>query len=168
MRAITTMVLTAALLAGCATSRSTVPVIAAPGDLSTLAGEWEGEYTGAEGSRTGFISFALAAGRDTAEGEVVMLPPGLDPALVMPERMVATAPEPRRAEVLTIRFVSIADGRIVGELGPYRDPQCGCALQTRFSGTLMDDGTIEGTFVTTGGIHHPLGSGRWKVERVKR
>jgi hypothetical protein len=168
MREMITMLLAAALLAGCATARPAVPVVASPADLSALAGEWEGEYTGAEASRTGFISFALAAGRDMAEGEVVMLPPGLDPALVMPDRMIATAPEPRMAETMAIKFVGIADGRIVGELGPYRDPECGCTLQTRFSGTLMDDGTIEGTFVTTGGIHHPLGSGRWKVAPVKR
>jgi hypothetical protein len=153
---------------GCASAPLPIPVAAAPADLTSIVGEWTGEYTSSETGRSGYIAFQLGAGRDTAFGDVVMLPPDYSSPVLLPPRTEATAPSPPAHEALMIRFVGVADGRITGALGPYRDPDCGCSLETRFNGSLVNDRTIEGTFVTSGGPNHPLSSGRWKVTRVKR
>ena len=42
-------------------------------DLANLAGEWVGEYSGSQSGRSGSIIFRLAAGRDTAYGDVLMI-----------------------------------------------------------------------------------------------
>jgi hypothetical protein len=46
------------LLAGCGASRSPVPVVGAASDISSLAGEWVGDYSSAESGRSGSISSA--------------------------------------------------------------------------------------------------------------
>ena len=59
------------LLAGCAGNPSPVPVVGTASDVRALSGEWAGEYRSPETGRTGSITFKLAAGRDTAFGDVL-------------------------------------------------------------------------------------------------
>jgi hypothetical protein len=70
-------------------------------------------------------------------------------------------------EVLSITFVAIEGGLLRGTLEPYRDPQCGCVLDTAFEGALRDN-AIQGTFVTrhleTGEINH----GTWRAVRRQK
>ena len=60
------------MLGACAPTRSVIPVIGARVELAQLVGTWSGEYNSAHGS-SGTISFVLAAGTDSARGEVIML-----------------------------------------------------------------------------------------------
>ena len=53
------------------------------------------------------------------------------------------------SELLTIAFARIQGGPVSGKLDPYRDPGCGCIVNTTFTGLLRDSSTLEGTFVTT-------------------
>ena len=48
--------------------------------LLAAVGEWVGEYSSAETGRVGSIVFTLAAGRDTAAGDVMMVPANIEPA----------------------------------------------------------------------------------------
>src|SRR5207245_5067121 len=69
-------------LAACGASRSAVPVVGAATDVSSLTGEWAGEYSSVESGRSGSITFALRSAGDTAFGDVVMVPKGFGRALV--------------------------------------------------------------------------------------
>jgi hypothetical protein len=157
--------LMAVALAACGASRSPVPLVGA--DVSALTGQWTGEYSSAESGRSGSISFTLRASRDSAFGDVVMVPAGFGRPL-SPYRGGAggaSAQQMPQTEVLTINFVRVEGGRVNGTLAPYADPQTGARLTTRFEGTLSGD-TIEGTYTT----NLPTGdtqTGRWKVERRK-
>jgi hypothetical protein len=153
---------------GCASAPAPIPLSGSRADVSVLTGEWVGEYSSRETSRGGSITFSLAVGSDTAFGDVLMVPHGFDHPLLTPDRTAASAPTTPGPEVLTIRLVRSEGGVVTGTLDPYRDPECGCTLQTTFKGSLIGDSTIEGTFVSTGGANHPLTMGRWKVTRVKR
>lgn len=158
--------LLAAALAGCAPALSRVPFFG--GGAAALAGEWEGEYAGTESGRSGSIVFRLSAAADSAWGDVVMVPrtPAVpvrpaarpDDVAVVGER----APQP-----LAIRFVRVDDERVQGALEPYRDPDCGCALTTTFTGRARGD-VIEGTFVSRGHAETPEQHGKWRVVRRRR
>lgn len=151
-------------LVGCQGVQPPVPVA---GDLMLLAGQWEGEYGGRESGRHGSIVFTLAAGADTAYGDVLMIPrawevppesrPG-DPDA--PLRPPGQAPQP-----LKIAFVRAANSTIEGQLAPYRDPECGCQLVTTFTGRLVTPDHFEGTFVS---LHFEMGKetrGWWRATR---
>src|SRR5262249_31322837 len=58
----------------CSTVPRPVPVAGTPAGLSALAGQWNGEYHANGGGRQGTVVFKLAAGADTASGEVLMFP----------------------------------------------------------------------------------------------
>jgi hypothetical protein len=150
---------------GCAALHSLIPVFGPPQDLAALVGEWHGEYGSSQTGRTGSILFELQAGRDTASGDVVMIPreSRISPARVEPQTMRSAR---ALADVLRIRFVRIEDGKVSGRLDPYRDPENGAALVTTFIGRLRDDTTIEGTF-NTQSVAHPLHVGWWKATRVR-
>jgi hypothetical protein len=154
--------------AGCRATPSPVRVVGSPGDVSALAGEWDGEYSSAETGRSGSIAFRLVAGRDTAFGDVVMVPAGA--ARPLSPAGVPGAPPPRGGEqpssgsqVLTITFVRIAQDSVSGALQPYEGPDCDCTLTTTFSGHVRGD-RIDGTFVTRG-AGGPGQTGRWTVRR---
>jgi hypothetical protein len=160
----------AALLAGCASRPTPVPVMAPSSDLSALVGEWSGEYTSPETGRSGSIAFTLQAGKDTAVGSVVMVPRALNepvtPGMGVNRPVVRTSPAQASGELLTIRFVRMEGSQVVGMLDPYRDPDCGCQLTTTFRGAFTDAGTITGTFTSTGSsIGHIPSSGSWTVKR---
>lgn len=96
--------------AACATAAPKVPVSAGPGGSDALVGLWEGSYDNAALGRGGSIVFHLDAGRDTAQGDVVMIPRGSS----IPFRRWADVPGggrptvmPPLSEPLTIRFVRV-------------------------------------------------------------
>jgi hypothetical protein len=168
MRAVAIAVLSAcAVMTGaCATTQTPVPVTGEATDLGRLAGEWGGEYEGKTSGRSGSIVFKLAAGADTAFGDVVMIPRQRRESRLPVQDPSAGLPTPRSVEVLRIAFVRALDGGLSGRLAPYRDPDCDCMLITRFEGRFRGD-AIEGTYTSTpegGGT--PQG-GTWKVSRKK-
>lgn len=159
-----------AILVGCASQQRLVPVVGAEADLAQLQGEWEGEYSSAETGRSGSIVFHLTALRDSAHGDVVMVPPrwgrGLDAGPGVPPSARETAPQP--PQVLTISFVRVAGGggQVSGALAPYTDPVCGCLLLTTFVGQLKGD-VLEGTYSSRHQQTGEIQMGRWRVTRKR-
>jgi hypothetical protein len=150
-------ILGVALATACASNPPPVPMVGASEDIANLAGDWTGEYWSVESGRSGSIFFSLTAGTDAAVGDVLMVPvdrSGHD----HPEGMHP------RSEFIPISFVSVNAGRVSGVLAPYRDPVCGCRLQTTFEGVLKAD-TIAGTFTSRHGVGGNVQQGRWRVVR---
>lgn len=157
----------AAVVFGTAGCQGVQPPVPVAGDLLLLAGQWDGEYGGRESGRHGSIIFTLAAGADTAYGDVLMipreweLPPGGKAgAPDAPGRPVGQAPE-----AIKIAFVRAANRTVAGQLAGYRDPECGCRLVTSFSGRLVGPDRFEGTFVS---VHLEMGTettGWWRAVR---
>jgi hypothetical protein len=168
-------------LSGCAAHQPPVPVVGPVKDVAALAGEWAGEYSSGETGRSGRISFVLDARGDTAYGDVIVLDARGDTAYgdvimiprgfaqqVRPWRDEApTVVQQTRAEALTISFVRVRGNEISGVLAPYRDPECGCALTTRFVGWLAGD-TISGAYFSHHERAEAEAQGRWKVIRKPR
>ncbi len=159
------LVLVSLLGAGAACRHQPSPPLTlrgSPPEIAALAGEWGGDYSGAQSGRSGTISLRITAGGDTAYGDVLMVTNGGQrPVAAHGEREhLAHA---RSAEVLRIAFVRVAEGRVTGVLEPYVAPDCQCQVTTSFSGTVQGN-VIEGTFTTRGsGILEQ--SGRWRVSR---
>ncbi len=160
-----TAIVLSALGWACASSAGPVPVVAEAGDLAQLAGEWSGYYDSPAVDRRGTIVFELEAGRDTAHGDVTMVPRGWTRPLGPVDDPAWVAREAPRPEVLQIRFVRVEAGRVTGTLQPYRDPDCGCAVYTTFEGELKDD-VIAGTFTARPSDEPPY-KGTWQVMRKK-
>ena len=160
--------LVAIMLAGCALHPAPVPVRGDSWGIADLAGEWTGEYTSPDTRRSGSIRFALQAGRDTAYGDVVMVP-GV--SLGQQPGDVAHWPKnhPVRSDprALSIRFVNVEGNRVSGTIEPYPSPDCECLLHTSFTG-LRRGGRIEGSFLTR---HEDCGmkteSGTWWAVRTR-
>ena len=133
-----------AVLVGCGGSQKAVAVQGSDLDLARVAGDWEGEYKGAESGRSGPVSFSLAVGSHTAEGQVVM----------------------NGATPLKIEFVKINKDEVKGTIAPYTDPNCSCEVSTTFLGTVGDD-YIDGTFETKLGTTGQSQTGTWSVSRKK-
>lgn len=164
-RWLTGLVILAAASA-CATITGRVPVEGP--SISELIGDWEGVYSSRETGRSGTILFRLHALADTAQGTVFMeSKPTDDPANARGVRI----PEPARSSASTplyIKFVRVRDMEVRGTLEPYRDPQCGCLLNTEFIGRI-EGNVIAGTFRSEGeGFHHLPATGEWRVQRVSR
>jgi hypothetical protein len=131
-----------------------------PSEIATLAGEWSGQYSSEETGRSGSIVFRLTAGTDSATGDVMMsaMTGGPRSGDALAPSAAFTPPQ-----VIAIRFVSIAGGRVSGRLAPYTEPTCNCQLITVFEGRL-DGSTLAGTYTSRtpdGRIQH----GRWEVTR---
>jgi hypothetical protein len=157
----------AATTAACGWRRTPVPVVSDTGSVQALVGTWSGLYSSEETGRSGSIMFELASEKDTAFGDVLMVPktrvvtniPNDHPGLP-----ITQAQNP--SEPLTIRFVRLSGGAVTGVLDPYNDPDCGCRVVTRFTGRFTDSNTIEGTYSTKGtSIGHQPSAGQWKVTR---
>ncbi|HSN88321.1 MAG TPA: hypothetical protein VL025_16290 [Thermoanaerobaculia bacterium] len=160
------LVLGLLILAACAAPAPPppVPVRGGPVDLTLLAGEWNGEYFGAETGRSGTIRLDLTAGEAIAYGEVVMYDPGHRP--LVPAGLDRQEERPS-TQALSIRFVAVDEGIVSGSLEPYHDPECGeCIVTTIFTGRVRGN-VIEGTYVTHGGQAHPTTRGSWRVERAE-
>jgi hypothetical protein len=167
MRAVAVaVVLALAPITGCATTPAPVPVVGDVAGLGALTGEWGGEYQGETSGRSGSIIFQLAAGADTAYGDVVMIPRERRDSRLPVQDPSAGLPIPRTPQVLSIAFVRAADGGLSGRLAPYRDPDCDCVLITRFAGRIRGD-VIEGTFTSTPEGDGAPQQGTWKVTRKK-
>ena len=155
-----------ALLAACAsTGAAPVPVRGETEDVLRLDGEWAGEYGSAATGRSGSIVFRLAAGADTARGDVVMIPRGAgSPLLRAPAEGSEAAGRPAATpQTLTIRLVRVEGTRVDGVLDPYLDPECSCPVYTRFEGEVRGD-RISGTFASRGAGPSPV-TGTWSVRR---
>jgi hypothetical protein len=151
-------------LAACASRPTSIPILATPMQVSALAGVWDGRYdTDEYGGRDGFIHFELTAGRDSANGYVIMMYRAPRDRVSRGGRIDA-APPMIETEQLTVKFVLAEGHEVVGELDPYTDPRCGCRLETTFRGELRGN-EIKGTFVTR---HLDSGStvrGTWAATR---
>lgn len=157
-----------ALLGGAACAGPSMPVPVS-GDIARLTGQWTGEYESRASGRVGSIVFTLEAGKDTARGDVIMIPATLGQPVEIMEAMPPGVPggETLRSRLLTIAFVQATATRVQGRLDPYRDPECGCELVTTFTGSLSGD-VLEGTYQS---FHKETGkvvSGTWRVTRQHR
>jgi len=160
------IVVMALALAGCSSAPPPVPLAGSPADIRGMAGEWGGEYQGETSGRSGSIIFQLAAGSDTAYGDVVMISHQRRPARLPEADPSAGLPIARTPEVLSIAFVRASGDSLEGRLRPYRDPDCACLLDTRFRGAIHGD-VIEGSYTS-----QPMDGGRvqygtWKVKKKK-
>jgi hypothetical protein len=112
-------------------------------DLASLAGDWEGSYTGIETGRSGPVSFSLQLGRHTADGTVLL----------------------GGATPLKVAFVAVEGGQVSGKMDTYTDPTCSCDVETEFVGTQVGD-AITGSFTTTVvGAADKQMHGEWSVTR---
>jgi len=148
-------------LAGCSSMPAPVPLVGNSSDVAQLEGEWAGEYFSTETLRSGSISFTLAAGADTAFGDVLMLPRQLHEAHTTD---AVQTHEHVRPTVLPIRVIMTSGDRLNGVLDPYDDPECRCTLMTVFEGRIQA-GTIEGSYVSTNTMTGEVTRGEWKVTR---
>jgi hypothetical protein len=153
-------------LAGCSSAPTPVPLAGSAADLRGMAGEWGGEYQGETSGRSGSIIFQLAAGADTALGDVVMISHQRRPARLPEQDPSAGLPMARTPEVLSIAFVRATGDSVEGRLRPYRDPDCECMLDTRFRGQIHGD-TIEGTYTSQPSDGGRAQAGTWKVKKKK-
>jgi hypothetical protein len=157
-------VIVALLGIGCAsTGPKHIPVTGAPGDVSALAGEWDGDYSSMMSQRSGTIYFSLRAASDTAVGQIMMIPR----ATVTPGSGAPIAAGPPSS--LTIRFVHTIGDSVTGVLDPYTDPSCACTVQTQFNGRMHGE-EITGTYETR--VPRPnqpqVVTGQWSVKRRHR
>lgn len=160
LAAVPTMIAIAILMSGCSSVKTPVPVYGGNDDINSLTGEWYGEYESREAGRHGGIYFTLETEADSAVGFVIMKPGSFEDELFDREKTLSSM----RSEMLTIRFVSIGKGHVVGRLDEYKDPNCGCMLETIFEGHLSGD-RIEGVYTSHGDVFHMSTSGEWWVER---
>ena len=156
------MLLAVAATLACASTPETVPLVGSANDVSSLVGEWSGEYDGGSSGRSGNIVFVLRSAADTARGDVMMIPRASGEQMSAEERRAPLAL--RSGQVLRIAFVRVAGGAVSGTLDPYTDPDCKCTVQTTFTGTVRGN-TIEGTFVTRGSQLPNEQTGRWRVTK---
>lgn len=147
-------------LGACGLTHRPVVVV---GEGTALVGVWEGTYESEDTGRVGDIYFALAAEGAGAEGEVVMVPRG---AVIDVSRAGDTWrwEGVARPRVLTIQFVRLEGNRVVGELDPYPDPDCGCTLRTTFRGTIDGDAAL-GTFHSSSADPGHEADGTWVAAR---
>jgi hypothetical protein len=157
------LIVASGVLAACSSAPEPVPVAGDPLDLVALAGEWSGYYNSPAVGRTGSIIFELEAGRDTAYGDVTMIPRGWTRPLGPMDDPAADARDAPAPRVLTIAFVRVEGTKVTGTMEPYKDPDCNCAVYTTFTGNLKND-VIEGRFLSRMAIGSRF-EGSWRVER---
>src|SRR5216110_34558 len=104
----------AVVAAACSSARPPVPMVGQARDVAALAGAWAGEYSSAQSGRSGSISFTLRAQGDSAFGDVVMIPTGLNRALAPWAGQSVGSQAGTRSEVLTIRFVRVVHDTVSG------------------------------------------------------
>lgn len=165
MRLLRLLVLVAALAAtACSSMPSPVPVSGSPAQIQALAGSWAGNYSSAATGRYGTIRFTLAAGSDTANGDVVMVP--RKPIHPAPQQGGGVVAQPATPSTLHIAFVHAAGDSVRGTLAPYPDPDCGCTLMTWFAGRLSGS-RIQGKYTSRNTETGALTFGEWSVKRQK-
>ncbi|MEO8453009.1 MAG: hypothetical protein ABI647_24680 [Gemmatimonadota bacterium] len=145
------------LAAACNMQSSPVPV---RGNASLLVGEWSGEYQSSATGRAGSIVFTLQAGRDTAFGDVLMIPVNYEPPA---DNRLPELDRPR-PQLLRISFVGCEATQVTGWLDPYTDPATGETIYTSFEGSLNGD-VLKGTFDSRGQASGKRYDGKWRVKR---
>jgi hypothetical protein len=158
----------AAVALACASKPTPINVTGDAGDRASLAGKWSGEYQSTSTGRSGSIVFNLSSSGDAANGDVVMIPRGYGKALAPFNQGTAAGSNVQNtntSQVLTIKLVKVSGDTVSGVLDAYRDPQCDCAVETTFIGTLNGD-TINGTFTTRGTQANAPQTGTWQVKRT--
>ena len=155
-----------ALLAACATTPSpAVPIAGTPADVSTLVGDWTGEYRSVESGRSGSIVFKLDARTDTARGDIAMV--SREAGMSQDDAVHIAMSRQAANQVLTIRFVRITGTTVSGAIDPYQSPDCSCQLVTVFRGELKGN-RMEGTFRTMhSGADLPTQQGTWWATRQR-
>ena len=143
----------AAVALACASKPSPITVTGDAGDRASLAGKWSGEYQSTSTGRSGSIVFNLSAAGDSANGDGKLGTAG------------GSIQNTNNSQVLTIRLVKVSGNTVSGVLDAYRDPQCDCAVETTFTGTLNGN-TINGTFSTRGTQANAPQTGTWRVKRT--
>ena len=150
------------VLGACRYHPSPVTLQGTPSDIAAIAGEWIGEYSSSETGRSGSISFIVAAGKDSAFGDVVMVPRG-GQAMVAADAGGAHITHSTAPDVLRISFVRVIGGMVAGELEPYIAPDCQCVVHTVFQG-MVKRNAIDGDYFTSGAPNLRQ-QGRWSVWR---
>ena len=156
-------------LVACGVSHPPVPLVGTAAEVSSLIGEWSGDYSSAESGRAGSIKFTLRAAGDSAFGDVVMVPSATGIPLTpwrspdAPTAQPTGASQAPQSTVLKIRFVRVEQAHVSGTLDPYADPQTGSRLLTTFTGELRGNSII-GSY-TTRLASGETQTGRWSVER---
>lgn len=160
------LLLSATLLACHPAPSQPVPVAGGAAELAALAGEWTGFYESDDGSRGGSIDFSLEAGSDTAHGDVLMIPRGWGRPLEAYDRAQANVGDVPSPKSLTIRFVQVRGDSVTGRLDPFRDPSCGCRVQSTFYGRHKGN-QLKGRYES---YHEESGrvvTGKWQVDRKR-
>jgi hypothetical protein len=163
------LLVTAWATVACTPIAARVPLRGSQSAAESLIGEWRGEYKGVGvAGRQGSILFTLRSVGDTAQGAIYMEHKEAANAMMEYDARLSGHLQAPSTTALFIRFVAVEGSEVVGVLDPYRDPDCGCRLQTTFHGTLKGD-VIEGTFESAGdGDHHLRQTGTWRVQRISR
>jgi hypothetical protein len=153
------------LVAGCGhTTAQPIPVRGSPADVAAIVGEWDGTYESDDGQRSGSIDFHLQAARDTAFGDAVMIPRGLNRPLQAQDVRPGVTPASEIPRPLVIRFVRVEGGEVSGELESYYDPSCECRKVTSFRGRLKGN-TLKGKYRAYRELGGPPEEGEWRVDR---
>jgi hypothetical protein len=149
------VLLVASTLALAAAGQTPAPIEGEPADLDRFAGAWVGGYICEETGRHGTVLFRLAAGADTVEAAILMIPR-------------ATEGPQATAVPLAVHRVAVEGRTLRGVLARYDDPEWDLPLETDFVGTLADDGqTIKGTFRAVGTTVDTIPqNGRWWARRA--
>jgi hypothetical protein len=152
--------LTLGALAACRYRPSYFPVHGTTGDRSRLVGEWYGELTSMSTDRTGLIDFRFEPGRDSASGDVTILPR----AALQQAWHQENHPHHRAAAptALRIRLLRVDAATVEGFVEPFQDPDCGCTVATRFHGVVHGD-SMTGEYVSRGGWVSREGT--WRMRR---
>lgn len=131
------------------------PIEGERADIDRFAGDWVGGYDCDETGRHGTLVVRLAAGADSVEAVVLMVPRATAEDLV---------PE---AIPLTLHRVTVEGRGFRGVLARYEDPEWHLPLETEFGGILRPDGSIEGYFRATGTRVDTMPQvGRWWARRA--
>jgi hypothetical protein len=148
-------------IAACVPVSPPVPV---QGDAFNLEGQWAGAYSSVTTGRSGSIVFTLAAGADTARGDVLMMPvesPSLEGSAVPDPNHIPASPQ-----LLRIKLVRVFGHQVAGQLAPYQDPECHCTVTTIFNGRLEGD-VIDGKFLMYPETSDAAIEGFWRVTRQR-
>ncbi len=114
--------------------------------------------------RVGSIVFTLAPGRDTATGDVMMVPANIEPATTTPRK---DDPLLRTPRILKISFVRCEGTEVTGWLDPYPDPDTGEKTSTTFDGIIKGN-KLKGTFVSYLELSGKRRIGKWVMTRKKK
>jgi hypothetical protein len=151
------------VLAAAVGCRATVAPVPVEGTIERLVGEWSGDYFNTDSGRRGSILFRLEAGKDTAQGDVLLTP---NAAYSAPPK----ADEPwwkTSSQLLRISFVRCDVDAVSGWMKPYPDPETGELTYTEFTGVIQRD-TLRGRYVAVVEVTGRKTTGTWTVVRRRQ